>query len=219
MAIYVGPSSSRPVRGSLPTGTSILVNGWANGSDGSRWWNIHAPDGSSEVDRYWVNQAEVDATGGCEFTQEVPTSIVITLPSRITPSRAPTRIGTPVQDSSEGSDQAGNGLSDEAIVTPVPEVFPGGEEPGGESPGGEDPGGEDPNGENPGGEEPSGGETPDPSVCDYVLISQQNNGNGTCRDCVTVCRCDSGCGEQTCIPYACGAEWTPDPCPQGATCS
>ena len=75
--IHVGPSRNRAIRGSLPIGEDVAVTGQFIDEAGRVWWRIQ-PDGvTTELDRYWVLESDVDERGDCANVPQTEGSAVI----------------------------------------------------------------------------------------------------------------------------------------------
>ncbi|MBN1679034.1 MAG: SH3 domain-containing protein [Anaerolineae bacterium] len=89
--VRVGPGTNRGNLGSLRTGQSFTVLGWAEANDGTKWWKIDLP-GTAQA---WVARDEVDERGDCRL-EVVPSADVP--PLIIKPHSEP----PPQQDTSGG---------------------------------------------------------------------------------------------------------------------
>lgn len=75
--IHVGPDRNRAIRGSLPTGEDVAVTGQFTDTAGRVWWRVQ-PDGvTTELDRYWVLESDVDERGDCTNVPQTEGSAVI----------------------------------------------------------------------------------------------------------------------------------------------
>lgn len=75
--IHVGPSRDRAIRGSLPVSQDVSVTGQFTDSAGRVWWRIQPAGVTTELDRYWVLESDVDERGDCANVPQTEGSAVI----------------------------------------------------------------------------------------------------------------------------------------------
>jgi hypothetical protein len=75
--IHVGPSRNRAIRSSLPTGEEIPVTGQFTDEAGNIWWRVQPAGVTTELDRYWVLESDVDERGDCANVPQTEGSAVI----------------------------------------------------------------------------------------------------------------------------------------------
>jgi hypothetical protein len=75
--IHVGPDRNRAIRGSLPTGEDVPVTGQFTDVAGQIWWRVQPAGVTTELDRYWVLESEVDERGDCAAVPQTEGSAVI----------------------------------------------------------------------------------------------------------------------------------------------
>ena len=75
--IHVGPDRNRAIRGALPTGEDISVTGQFTDSAGRVWWRVQPAGVTTELDRYWVLESDVDERGDCANVPQTEGSAVI----------------------------------------------------------------------------------------------------------------------------------------------
>ncbi len=87
--IHVGPSRDRAIRSSLPTNTEVSVTGQFTNSVGELWWRIQPAGVTTELDRYWVLETDVDETGDCTYVPQTEGSAVVAAGAGFAHSFAP----------------------------------------------------------------------------------------------------------------------------------
>ena len=75
--IHVGPDRNRAIRGSVPTGEDVPVTGQFTDAVGQVWWRVQPAGVTTELDRYWVLESEVDERGDCANVPQTEGSAVI----------------------------------------------------------------------------------------------------------------------------------------------
>jgi hypothetical protein len=75
--IHVGPDRNRAIRSSLPTGEDVAVTGQFTDPDGRIWWRVQPAGVTTELDRYWVLESDVDERGDCANVPQTEGSAVI----------------------------------------------------------------------------------------------------------------------------------------------
>lgn len=75
--IHVGPSRNRAIRSSLPTGVDVPVTGQFTDEAGRVWWRVQPEGVTTELDRYWVLESDVDERGDCANVPQTEGSAVI----------------------------------------------------------------------------------------------------------------------------------------------
>lgn len=87
--IHVGPSRDRAIRSSLTTGTEVSVTGQFTNTAGELWWRIQPAGVTTELDRYWVLETDVDEAGDCAFVPQTEGSAVVASGAGFSHSFAP----------------------------------------------------------------------------------------------------------------------------------
>lgn len=77
VAIHVGPDRDRAVRGSMPAGQEVAVTGQFTDEAGLVWWRVQPAGVTTELDRYWVLESDVDERGDCANVPQTEGSAVI----------------------------------------------------------------------------------------------------------------------------------------------
>jgi hypothetical protein len=75
--IHVGPSRNRAIRGSVQVNTEVAVTGQFTDEAGLLWWRVQPEGVTTELDRYWVLESDVDERGDCATVPQTEGSAVI----------------------------------------------------------------------------------------------------------------------------------------------
>lgn len=75
--IHVGPSRNRAIRTSVPAGEDVPVTGQFTDEAGRVWWRVQPAGVTTELDRYWVLESDVDERGDCASVPQTEGSAVI----------------------------------------------------------------------------------------------------------------------------------------------